>query len=111
MAPLNDDSPALDPSGITQLQQVIGSLLYYPPPPRAMDTTMCIALGILAAAQSKGTEEIVKALAHLLDFTATHPNAIIRYCASSMVLYIHYQNALPTSMLAVTSCAATRLPI
>eukprot|EP00957_Ditylum_brightwellii_P189911 14457516-Ditylum_brightwellii.AAC.1 len=30
-----------------------------------------------------------KAVTHLLNYCATHPNAIIRYHASGMVLHIH----------------------
>jgi hypothetical protein len=76
----------MDPTGITRIQQVIGTLLYYA---RAVDATMFVALGTLAAAHSKGTEATAKALAHLLDYAATHPDAVICYHDSSMVLYIH----------------------
>jgi hypothetical protein len=50
---------------------------------------MFVALGALAAAQSQGTEATAKALAHLLDYAFTHPDAAIWYSASGMVLYIH----------------------
>jgi hypothetical protein len=76
---------------------------------------MFVALGALAAAQSKGTEATVKALAHLLDYAgATHPDAVIHYCASGMVLYIHsdasYLNEMLAAALVVTSSTVTPLP-
>ena len=86
LAPLDDTSPALDPAGKKRIQQIIGTLLYYA---RAVDSTMFVALGALAAAQSQGTEATAKALAHLLDYAATHPDAVIRYFASGMIMYIH----------------------
>ena len=46
-------SPLLDAKGITRLQEVIGTLLYYA---RAIDSTMLVALGSLASTQTKGTE-------------------------------------------------------
>jgi hypothetical protein len=86
LAPLDDTSPALDSASTTRIQQIIGTLLYYA---RAVDSTMFVALGALAAAQSKGTEETAKVMAWLLDYAATHPDAVIRYSASGMILWIH----------------------
>ena len=81
-----DTSPPLDQSGIQRLQQVVGTLLFYA---RAIDNTMLVALGTLASAQTKGTEATMEALTQLLDYAASHPNAVIRYKASDMILYIH----------------------
>ena len=85
LTPLVDDTPALDAAGITRLQQIVGTLLYYA---RAVDATMLPALGTLAAAQSHGTEATAKALTKLLNYCATHRDATIRYHASDMVLWI-----------------------
>jgi len=49
MTPPPDMSPPLDPTGIKRLREVIGVLLFYA---RAIDNTMLVALGSLAAAQS-----------------------------------------------------------
>jgi hypothetical protein len=86
LSPLADTSPALAKDDITRIQQVVGTLLYYA---RAVDSTMFVALGTLAAAQSQGTEATAQALTQLLNYAATHPNAVVRYYASGMVLYIH----------------------
>ena len=59
-----DTSPPLDAKGITRLQEVIGTLLYYA---RAVDSTMLVALGTLASVQTKGTEATAQAVTHLLN--------------------------------------------
>lgn len=79
------DSPPLSPTHIKRLQQIIGVLLYYA---RMVDNTLLVALGTLAAAQSKGTEATMDAAVQLLNYCATHPNATIRYRASDMILHI-----------------------
>jgi hypothetical protein len=55
----------------------------------AIDSTMLVALGTLASAQSQGTKATAKACTHLLNYCATHPNAVIRYTASGMILHLH----------------------
>jgi hypothetical protein len=84
--PEPDTSPALDPNGILRLQQVVGVLLYYA---RAIDSTMLVALGTIASAQSNGTEATAEATTKLLNYAATHPDATIRYNASDMVAHCH----------------------
>jgi hypothetical protein len=86
LTPPADASTPLDPLGITRLQEIVGVLLFYA---RAIDSTMLVALGSLAAAQSQGTEATAKAAIHLLNYAATHPDATIRYHASAMFLHIH----------------------
>jgi hypothetical protein len=66
MAPVNKNSqhlrtplaaPALSPEAITCIQQIIGTLLYYA---RAVDsTTMLVAIGTIAAQQSRGTVSLI----------------------------------------------------
>jgi hypothetical protein len=68
------------------LQQIIGSILYYT---RAVDNTMLMALSALASAQAHATEDTAKALVHFLNYCTTHPDATIRYLASDMVLHVH----------------------
>jgi Reverse transcriptase (RNA-dependent DNA polymerase) len=82
----DDDSMPLDAKGITLLQQIIGTFLYYA---RAIDNTMLVALGTLAAAQTKGTEQTMEAAIQLLNYAASNPNAAIRFHSSDMVLYAH----------------------
>ena len=50
---------------------------------------MLVALGSLAAAQSKGTQATAEACTKPLNCAATHPNAVLRCQASDMILHIH----------------------
>jgi hypothetical protein len=81
-----DTTAPLNKADIKQLQEIIGTLLYYA---RAVDSTMLVALSSLAAAQTKGTQKTAEACTKLLNYAATHPNATVRYKASKMVLHIH----------------------
>ena len=85
-AETEDTSPPLTPKALTRLQQIIGVFLYYA---RAIDSTMLVALGTLASAQTKGTEATTIATTQLLNYCATHPDAILRYSASDMALHVH----------------------
>jgi hypothetical protein len=83
---LLDTTPKLADLEIKRLQQIVGTLLFYA---RAIDTTMLVALGTLASAQSQGTEATAKAVTRLLNYAASHPDAVLRYHASDMILYVH----------------------
>ena len=50
---------------------------------------MLTALGSIAAQQEKVTEKTYANTLWLLNYTATHPNSIIQYTASDIVLHIH----------------------
>ena len=76
----------LDKKGITHLQEIIGTLLFLA---RAIDNTMLVALGTLAAEQIKGTTSTMDAVIQLLDYAASNPNPAIRYYKSDMILYCH----------------------
>ena len=80
----DDDSP---PAPITikkHIQQVVGSLLYYA---LALDLTMLVALGSIAAQQNNPTAKTLSEVTWLLDYCATHPDATIQYNKSDMVLW------------------------
>ena len=49
-----DETELLPPSGILCIQQIIGSLLYYA---LAVDCTLLVALGDLASAQTKASDD------------------------------------------------------
>jgi hypothetical protein len=85
MAEPEDQSPPLDKQGIKFLMKVVGTFLYYA---RAVDLTMQVALGTIAAAQANGTEATVDAAIHLLNYAATHPDAVLRFTKSDMKLHI-----------------------
>jgi hypothetical protein len=81
-----DTTTPIDDKTRKYLQQVIGTLLYYA---RAVDNTMLVAISTLSSVQATGTEATMDAVVHLLNYCATHPDAIVRYTASDMVLHIH----------------------
>jgi hypothetical protein len=78
--------PPFNATGITLLQQIIGTFFYYA---RAINITMLVALGTLGAAQAKGTKATAEASTKLLNYAATHPYVTIQFKASNMVLHVH----------------------
>jgi hypothetical protein len=70
----------------TYVQEVIGTFLYYA---RCVDASMLPALGTLATQQASPTKNTMKKIKQFLDFAATHPDAVVTYHASNMVLAGH----------------------
>lgn len=81
-----DTTPPLCPAGIKTVQRIVGVMYYYA---RAVDETMLTALNSIAASQSAGTEATLDACTRLLNYAATHPDAIVRFTRSDMILHIH----------------------
>ena len=81
-----DDGAKLSPQAIKQLQQIVGTFLFYS---RAVDPTMLTSLSIIATEQTQGTQTTKDKAEHFLTYTATHPNATIKYYKSDMILKIH----------------------
>ena len=81
-----DKSALLDPVDKTFIQQVTGTFLYYA---RAVDATMLLALSAIAFDQSAPTENTTKKMLKFLDYVTTHPDAILTYSASNMILNVH----------------------
>jgi hypothetical protein len=79
-------TPLLDKEGKIFIQEVIGTFLYYA---RCIDSTMLMALGSLATQQANPTTNTKKLVHQFLEYAATHPDAIITYQASNMVLAGH----------------------
>ena len=50
---------------------------------------MLHALNNLATRVKDGTQKTTEALNHFLDYYATHPNTVVLYKASNMVLHSH----------------------
>jgi hypothetical protein len=82
----HDRSTLLEPNNVTFVQRVVETFLYYA---LATDPTMLVALGSIAASQSKATSKTYDATVWLLDYAATHPDASICYVKSDMILHIH----------------------
>ncbi len=70
----------------TYVQEVIGTFLYYA---RCVDASMLPALGTLTTQQASPTKNTMKKIKQFLNFAATHPDAVVTYHASNMVLAGH----------------------
>eukprot|EP00804_Cyclotella_cryptica_P006782 CCRYP_019520-RA/>CCRYP_019520-RA protein AED:0.42 eAED:0.42 QI:0/0/0/1/0/0/4/0/407 len=81
-----DDSALLSNTDKTFIQEVIGVFLYYT---RAVDCTMLPALGSLATQQSAPTQNTMSKVHQFLDYAMTHPDAMIAFRASNMILAVH----------------------
>eukprot|EP00957_Ditylum_brightwellii_P064689 4909734-Ditylum_brightwellii.AAC.1 len=86
LAPAPDLSPPLSSKQKNRMQQVLGTLLFYA---HAVDLTMLVAINSITAQQAAPTENTTIAIVYLLNYVATHPDAVIHYSASGMVLHIH----------------------
>lgn len=81
-----DTLPKLTPSDIKRVKHIVGTLLYYL---RAVDSTFAAALSTIASQQANRTEATMEACRQLLDYVSLHPNAILRYLTSDMLLSFH----------------------
>ena len=81
-----DDTPELDDEKVNLIQQIVGVCMYYG---RAVDSVILPGLSAIAMQQAKATERTLERARHMLDYLATHPDAVVRYHASDMVLNIH----------------------
>ncbi len=79
-------TPLLDKEGKKNIQEVIGTFLCYV---HCVNSTMLTVLRSLATQQANPTTNTKKLVHQFLDYAATHPDAIITYQASNMVLAGH----------------------
>ncbi len=54
-----------------------------------MDAIILVSLSSLVSTQSTPTKDIIQQTCHLLDYVATHPDAILSYAKSNMILSVH----------------------
>ena len=78
--------PAVSPQEKKFIQEATGTFLHYA---RAVDATMLPDLGSIATQQASPTENTTKKVNFFLDYAVSHPDAIITYRASDMVLAAH----------------------
>jgi hypothetical protein len=81
-----DMSPPLFDGDVKNVQQVIGSILYYA---HTIDLTVLMELSTIASKQAKGTENTMLKTKQLLDYLVMHPDTTVRFHASDMILNIH----------------------
>ena len=85
-ATADNNSPLLLLAGKNFIQEVTGTFLYYA---RAINTTILPALGSITTQQAAPTENTMNLVKTIIDYAATHPDTIITYCSSHMVLSAH----------------------
>ncbi len=83
---LPDATPVLDAGGITRIQQIMGSILYYA---RAVNMIVLMALSSIAVEQTKAMEKTMGRCIQLLDYLASNSEAKVRYHALDMIMNIH----------------------
>jgi hypothetical protein len=81
-----DESMCLNEAQKKCIQQIVGSFLYYA---QAVDPTILMALSEIALQQAAPTENMMEHVNQFLGYMWTHPDAIIRYHASDMILNVH----------------------
>jgi hypothetical protein len=81
----HDTTDALSPQDVKRVQEVLGTFLYYA---RAVDCTMLASIGSIASQQANATQMTLQAINQLLDYAATHPDAVVRFYSSDMVLHV-----------------------
>ena len=81
-----DNSPSLYTARVKHIQNVVGTFSWYA---RASEPTMAHTLSSIASHQSKGTEKLEEEVSHFLDYCATHPNSVVRFMNSDIILAIH----------------------
>ena len=55
----------------------------------AIDMTIVLALSAIASDQANPTDATMKRVCQLLDYMVSHPQAIIQYYPSDMILNVH----------------------
>jgi hypothetical protein len=54
-----------------------------------VDSTILVALSTIASAQATPTKDTMLKIKKHLNYVATHPDAILSYKASNMILAVH----------------------
>ena len=81
-----DTTPKLNKHKTKFVQQVTGTFLYYA---CAVDPIMLVALNALALDQAAQIEATLEKTLYFLDYFESHPDAVLTYNASDMVLNLH----------------------
>jgi hypothetical protein len=76
----------LDAKRINQIQQIVGSILYYA---HVVDMTVPMVLSSIAVEQMQAMEKTMERCIQLLDYLASNSKAKARFHASDMIMNIH----------------------
>ena len=83
-------TPKLDKRGITRMQSIADTFLYTS---RAVDPKRIVSLNEIGANQASPTTNTVNKKQLLMYYSATQPDAVVRFHASKMCLHIDSDNA------------------
>ena len=83
--PAIDTSPPLSPAATTELQEIVGSVLYYS---RAIDATMLPTVGALSSDQATPTQQLELQANRLLSYCKSYPDNKLVFKKSGMVQII-----------------------
>ena len=64
---------------------IVGTFLYYI---LGIDSTILVTLNEIGGQQSTATTDTEKKCVKLMDYLHTHPDAVLRFHASGMIVYI-----------------------
>ena len=95
-----DDSPLLNAANKKKVQEVLGTLLFYV---RAINNIMLPALNTITAAQATSTQKTLEAITKLLNYCASHPNVVVCFHASDMILWTNRNALYPMEVVKVIS--------
>ena len=89
-----EDSPKSTDKKVNIVQHVAGVCLYYFYG-KAIEDTILPAISTISSEQTIATESTMKRVIHLFDYLATHPDAVIMFRASDMILNAHSYASYP----------------
>ena len=81
-----DRSPLLTPAQRTEIQAIVGTLLYYA---RAVDPSLLPIANEIASQQANPTQKVLTAANRALSYASARQNNCITYHACDMVLFLH----------------------
>jgi hypothetical protein len=81
-----DLSPLLTPAQCTEIQAIVGTLLYYA---RAVDPSLLPIANEIASQQANPTQKVLTAANRALSYASARQNNCITYHACDMVLFLH----------------------
>ena len=84
-ATLESTAPLLPPDEKQRVQEITGIFLYYG---LGINSTILVILNKIGGQQSTATTDNEKKCVELMDYLHTHPDAVVRFHASDMILYI-----------------------
>jgi hypothetical protein len=79
-------TPVLEAKRIKQIQQIVGSILYYA---HGVNMTVLMALSSIEVEQTQATGKTMERCIQLLDYLASNSKVKMRFHASDMIMNIH----------------------